>query len=236
MGQYAEDVVLRLNDAFERERDSANAASMAAYMRGQFPFFGIPAPRRVAIQRIAFAEFRRPINPELTEAVTGLWALPEREFQYAACDILRRNAGTLTPSFLPTARILIESKSWWDTVDALAANVVGTIVQNDRSCASAMDHWITDSNTWVARAAILYQLKWKTETDTERLFRYCLSRGDERDFFIRKAIGWSLREYSKTDAKAVRGFIAAHETRLSGLSKREALLWLNRSRSLKSLD
>lgn len=227
MGKYAEDVVRRLTEAFERERDPEIAVSMAAYMRGQFPFLGIPAPRRVAIQRIALAALPRPTEPEINEAMTALWGLHEREFQYAACDILRRNAGALSASFLPTARMLIETKSWWDTVDTLAANVVGTTVRNDRSGVSTMDQWVADSNIWVARCAILHQLKWKKETDTERLFRYCLLRADEREFFIRKAIGWALREYSKTDAAAVRGFVADHETRLSILSKREALLWLN---------
>jgi 3-methyladenine DNA glycosylase AlkD len=93
-----------------------------------------------------------------------------------------------------------------------------------------MDAWAEDSNFWVVRTAILHQLRFKSATDSERLFRYCGMHAGDAEFFIRKAIGWALREYSKTDAAAVRRFVAEHEGELSGLSKREALLWLNGGR------
>ncbi|HML97690.1 MAG TPA: DNA alkylation repair protein [Tepidiformaceae bacterium] len=89
-----------------------------------------------------------------------------------------------------------------------------------------MDRWIEDSNVWLARTAILHQLKYKNRTDADRLFRYCQLRAMDTEFFLRKAIGWALREYAKTDPGAVRAFITANESVLSGLSKREGMLWI----------
>lgn len=203
---------------------------MSAYMRNLFPFLGIASPERAALQREALAGLPKPAAAELESAALALWELPEREYQYAACEILRRKAGRLDATFLAVARELIETKSWWDTVDTLASNVVGPIVRRFPELKGQMDEWAADPNFWIARTAILHQLKFKNATDSERLFSYCELRAPDREFFIRKAIGWALREYSKTDAEAVRSFVAASEAGLSGLSKREALLWLNGGR------
>jgi 3-methyladenine DNA glycosylase AlkD len=135
----------------------------------------------------------------------------------------------LTSADLPAIARLIITKSWWDTVDALAISVVGPIVLTDRSAGDHVtDDWIRSDDMWLARAAILHQNKWKTATDEPRLFAFCLAHAAETDFFYRKAIGWALREYSKTAPDAVREFIAAHDDELSGLSKREGMKVLNR--------
>jgi 3-methyladenine DNA glycosylase AlkD len=97
-----------------------------------------------------------------------------------------------------------------------------------------MDEWIGSENTWLARTALIHQLRYKRETDTDRLFRYCLLRAGDREFFIRKAIGWALRQYSWTDPDAIRAFVAAHEQELSPLSKREALLVINGGRKKRA--
>ncbi|MGE0598700.1 MAG: DNA alkylation repair protein [Dehalococcoidia bacterium] len=233
MNDYATQVLARLQDAFEPERDAERAMAMSAYMRGKFPYLGIPSPRRSALQRNALEALRKPNPAEVTATVTALWELPEREYQYAACDILGRNLRVLNESFLPVARRLIETKSWWDTVDTLASNTVGGLVRAYPELAVEMDQWVADENLWVARTAILHQLKFKDRTDSERLLRYCALRAADTNFFIRKAIGWALRQYSRTDPEAVRAFVAAHEAELSGLSKREALLTLNGGRKGK---
>ena len=106
--------------------------------------------------------------------------------------------------------------------------MVGPIVRRDRSLDAVMDAWIDDDDLWLARAAILHQNRWRDATDPERLFRSCERRAGDTDFFIRKAIGWALREYTRVDPDAVRAFLAAHDSELSGLSKREALKWLDR--------
>ena len=108
---------------------------------------------------------------------------------------------------------------------------MGRIVLANRGATDVMDRWIEHDDIWIARTAILHQNRWKNETDEDRLFRYCERRAGDTEFFVRKAIGWALREYSKTDASAVRAFVALHDSELSGLSKREALKWLERNQS-----
>ncbi|MEP7215860.1 MAG: DNA alkylation repair protein [Anaerolineaceae bacterium] len=225
-----DEFVPRLVGHFEAHRDQARAAHMSAYMRGQFPFMGIAGPQQAALTTSALAGLMKPAQAELTGACATLWALPEREFQYAAVKLLRRNVRVCDSSFLPHVRKLVVAKSWWDTVDELASRVVGPLVAAFPELSLEMDVWAGSDNLWVARSAILHQLGFKDRTDSQRLFGYCLLRCGEADFFIRKAIGWALREYSKTDADAVRTFVVENAGRLSGLSKREALLWINGGR------
>jgi 3-methyladenine DNA glycosylase AlkD len=156
------------------------------------------------------------------------WARPEREYQYFACGYLRRHIGRAGPGFIDVAGQLITTKSWWDTVDALATRTVAPLVRAHPELVATMDRWITSENIWLARTALLHQLFAKGETDVDRLYRYCRSRAGDREFFIRKAIGWALREHSKTDGPAVRAFVAEMGDDLSGLSRTEALKWMDR--------
>ncbi len=235
MTEYSDEAIRRLSEAFEAARDAAAGAAMSAYMRNLFPFLGIKGPVRDTLQREALAGMPRPSQGDLEAVARGLWALPEREYQYAACDLLRRYGKAMDDRFLAVARELVQSKSWWDTVDTLASNVVGPIVERHPDLREEMDRWVRDGDMWVVRAAILHQLKYRGATDAARLFGYCELRAADTEFFIRKAIGWALREHSKTNAAAVRAFVAGHEAELSGLSKREALLWLNGGRSGRGL-
>jgi 3-methyladenine DNA glycosylase AlkD len=219
-----------LGAAFEAHRDPERARGMSAYMRGQFTYFGLPAPVQRAIARDVLAKHDAPDEPQLRRIVHDCWQRPEREWQYFACDLLARHARHLSPIFLSTAKKLIAAKSWWDTVDSLATKTVGVLVRVHPELVREMDRWIDAPNIWLARTAILHQLTYKKDTDADRLFAYCLKRAGDGEFFIRKAIGWALREYTKTDEAAVRSFLDAHDTELSGLSKREALKWLTRRR------
>ncbi|MEV0715154.1 DNA alkylation repair protein [Asanoa sp. NPDC050611] len=216
-----EPVLDRLTALFEADRDPSRAAAMRAYMRDQFDFLGIMSPRQRELARRAVAGTARPTEAALLALADACWARPEREYQYFACDQLRRHARVLSPDALPVVRRLITTKPWWDTVDVLAARVVGPMVTRDRVLVAAMDDWIDDDALWVVRTALLHQLFYKRDTDADRLFRYCTRQAGHTDFFIRKAIGWALREYAKTDPDAVRSYVAA--TSLSGLSRREAL-------------
>src|SRR6266511_1663434 len=166
-------VLERLMATYGSARDDERAAAMRAYMRDQFPFFGITNARRRALSREVLAGLPRPDEADLREVALACWKLPEREYQYFACDWLRRHARVCTPDFLATARTLITDKSWWDTVDALAAHLVGPIVANHPAIVSTMDEWAGEENTWLARTAILHQLTYKEATDTERLYRSC---------------------------------------------------------------
>jgi 3-methyladenine DNA glycosylase AlkD len=199
---------------------------MARYMRQQFSFLGIPSPMQAALAREALAELRPASADDLRDLALGLWALPEREYQYAACGVLGRHARLLGPGFLDTAARLITTRPWWDTVDSLAKNVVGAIVLRHHETGGVVDEWIDARDMWLRRTALLHQLGYKERTNVERLFRYCTLRAGESEFFIRKAIGWALREYSKVAPQAVIAFVAQNERLLSPLSRKEALKWL----------
>jgi 3-methyladenine DNA glycosylase AlkD len=216
-------VLDRLSAGFAAAADPAKAVPMKAYMRDQFAFLGIPGPAQKAVARTALAGLPKPAQEDLAGVATLCWARDEREYQYFACAYLRRFVGVADASFLDVVARLIVTRSWWDTIDTLAAHTVGPLVLRFPALLSTMDSWIGSPNIWLARTALLHQLGYKGRTDAPRLFRYCLLRAGESEFFLRKAIGWALREYAKTDPAAVRSFVEAHGGVLSGLSVREAL-------------
>ncbi|MFD3451519.1 DNA alkylation repair protein [Streptomyces sp. NPDC058691] len=218
----ADQVLPRLTSVYAAAADPDRAASASAYMRGAFPFLGIATPARRVLSREVLAGTPRPGEEDCAAVALRCWALPEREYRYFAVDFLRRHIGRCSSAFLGTARYLVATEPWWDTVDLLAAHVVGPLVAADPALVAAMDAWTTDDDLWIARTALLHQLTYKGDTDAERLFRYCLAQSGHRDFFIRKAIGWALREYARTDPDAVREFVASSADRLSPLSVREA--------------
>lgn len=201
---------------------------MRAYMRDQFAFLGLKRAERDALDREVLAGIPKPTERDLVAVARACWKRPEREYQYFAQNYLRKHAKLLTG--LDVLEELITHKSWWDTVDELAANVVGPIVAGHPELKKTMDAWSKSENLWLARTAILHQLKYKERTDAARLFKYCRARATEKDFFVRKAIGWALRVYAATDPDAVAKFVEANEERLSGLSKREALRGVERAR------
>ncbi|MEW2064703.1 DNA alkylation repair protein [Streptomyces sp. NPDC007002] len=218
------DIVLeRLVAAYAPAADPVRAEGAAAYMKHVAPFLGIPAPERRALSRTVLAGTARPDERDCTAIALRCWRLPEREYHYFAVDYLRRHAGRCSSGFLPVLHHLVTTVPWWDTVDLLAAHVAGPLVAADPALAREMDRWIDDPSLWAARTALLHQLRYKEATDADRLFGYCLRRADHPDFFIRKAIGWALREYARTDPAAVREFVDGARTRLSPLSVREAL-------------
>lgn len=219
----ADTVMERLTAAYAAAADPQRAAAAQTYMKDVAPFLGIPTPERRALSRTVLQGTPRPDEADCTAIALRCWQLPEREYHYFAVDYLRRHVGRCSSGFLPVARHLVTTVSWWDTVDALAAHVVGGLVAADPKLTADMDAWIADDNLWVARTALLHQLRYKERTDTERLFAYCLRQSGHTDFFIRKAIGWCLREYAKTDPEAVRAFLARERGRFAPLSVREAL-------------
>lgn len=216
-------VLDRLTTVYAAAANADRARAMAGYMRDQFPFLGIDGPAQKVLAREVLAGLTRPTEADLVAVALGCWALPEREYQYFACAWLRRHSRACGSGFLDTARHLVVTKPWWDTVDTLAAHVVGPLVARHPALVPAMDDWSANENMWLARTAILHQLRYRDATDEERLFRYCTALAGHRDFFIRKAIGWALREYAKTDPVVVRSYVEANRNRLSPLSIREAL-------------
>jgi 3-methyladenine DNA glycosylase AlkD len=216
------DAVPELRRELERSGDPTRAAAMAAYMQGRFPFLGVPAP----VRRRAAAGFVRAGRAadagDLLAAADALWVVPERELQYVGTDLLRRFVDRLGGDDLPRVERLIRARAWWDTVDALAAHVVGPIVAREPDLVDVMDRWVDDGDVWVARAAILHQLTFGDRTDARRLFDHVDRRCDDTEFFIRKACGWALRQYAHHAPDEVRDYVKSRQDRLSALTRREA--------------
>ncbi|SDT61952.1 DNA alkylation repair protein [Actinoplanes derwentensis] len=212
----------RLTSAFEAARDPARAVGAAAYLRDQFPFLGLTSAVRRAQARVALKGLPKPTEADLREVALACWSREEREFQQFACDYLTAHIKTPGPGFLTTTAELITTRSWWDTVDPLATHVVAGLVRRHPALTTRMDEWSIADDMWLVRTAILHQLLYGPATDTERLFGYCAAQAGHQDFFVRKAIGWALRHYARTDPTAVRSFLTAHADHLSPLSIREA--------------
>ncbi|MFC9822951.1 DNA alkylation repair protein [Streptomyces erythrochromogenes] len=219
----ADTLLERLTGTYAPAADPARAEAMTAYMKHVAPFLGIPTPLRRELSKAVTKNTPRPSGTDVAALALRCWRLPEREYHYFAVDYLRRHVDTCSSGLLPVARHLITTVPWWDTVDLLAAHTVGPLVAADPDLALVMDEWIAGEDLWLARTALLHQLRYKDATDTGRLFAYCRRQAGHPDFFIRKAIGWSLREYAKTDPDAVRAFVDAERAALSPLSVREAL-------------
>ena len=218
------DLLAHIEAALRPLADAQQAAPMRAYMLNQFAFLGIRATaRRQALRGLP--KLSGWAAPELLALADQLWNLPEREFQYVAVDMLAKHHRQLGPESLAHLLQLVQRKPWWDTVDGLAG-VVGDILLRARAgqpeVQRAMDACLSHPDLWVRRIAMLHQLGWKAQTDELRLLHYALTLAPEPDFFIRKAIGWALRDHARTRPEAVRAFLAQHEQGLSNLTRREA--------------
>lgn len=215
--------VADLKSALAGVADPGRAAEMRAYMKDRFPFYGIGTDPRRRLLR-SFVE-ERGGWPEVEMArvlCKQLWDEPEREPHYCGQELLEKRARHLTVEDLPLIEHLVIRQSWWDTVDVLATKLAGEILRRDPDhLVPATTRWLDSENFWLQRTAILCQLKWKDKTDRVVLSRAIERTRDSSEFFLRKAIGWALREYAKTDPEWVRGFVG--RTELSPLSRREAL-------------
>ena len=218
----ADELIAAVTSSYRNAADAERAEAQRAYMRDQFPYLGITTPERRRLSRVVLKGSSRPSTSDCVALALRCWQLPEREFRYFAIDYLIAHVKQCDSSLLTTLRALITADSWWDTIDPLATRVVGPLVAADSSLLATMDAWVRDENLWIARTAILHQLHDKTATDEKRLFEYCTLQAGHQDFFIRKAIGWALREYAYTAPEAVRAFLDRERDRLSPLSVREA--------------
>ncbi|HRQ37806.1 MAG TPA: DNA alkylation repair protein [Chloroflexota bacterium] len=214
-----------LQTLLAQHANPVEAAPMSRYMRDQFPFLGIKTPARRALLKEFIAANGLPHPGDLEAILHELWALPEREYQYSALTFLDRLIKKQPPEFVSVLEYLIISKSWWDTVDSIAGGSVAAHFQRYPQVRdTAVAAWRVSDNFWLRRTTLIFQLPYKSQTDADLLFSLIRENLDSNEFFIQKAIGWALREYSKTDADAVVAFIAA--TPLAPLSAREGLKWL----------
>ncbi len=213
--------------AFAREQlkavaDPVIAPQMAAYMKTDQPCYGVKRPQRKPVERALRADFAPADRDEYTACVLALWGQPEREWRYLAQRYARAFGRYIDRASMPLYERLIREGAWWDLVDENAAHLVGQVWLTDRAWTGRlMDRWIDDDHLWIRRTAIIGQLRHQEQTDADRLFRYCRARMHEKEFFIRKAIGWALRSYGYCNPDAVVAFLERHRGGLSGLSFRE---------------
>ncbi|MDR1940321.1 MAG: DNA alkylation repair protein [Clostridiales bacterium] len=218
---------MNFEDLYALLKSNANperAAEMSAYMRNLFPFFGIPAPlrKRLFADCLKAAPKGTPIDWEF---VRTCFSAVGRELQYAAIYYLQSKKKLLSVDDLPCLRELITTKSWWDTIDDMHT-LVGAAALESPEGREILLAWSLDGDMWLRRAAIICQIGRKKKTDAGLLAAVIKNQFGQREFFINKAVGWSLREYSKTDKEWVREFIADSADSLAPLSVREASKYL----------
>lgn len=217
-----EGIIMDFNHLFadlEKSGDKERANQMSAYMRNQFPFLGIQSPKRRDICKEYFKQAKKEKQVDWS-FVQACWTKNEREYQYVATDYVSLMKKFLTVSDVPRIKELIVTKSWWDTVDALNG-AVGAIALAYPEVNDTLIEWSTDENFWLRRIAIDHQLSRKEKTDTDLLEIIIKNNLGQTEFFINKAIGWSLRDYSKTNPEWVRAFIEKYRDQLASLSIRE---------------
>jgi 3-methyladenine DNA glycosylase AlkD len=212
---------------FRAHGDPAIAQQQMKYLRNQFAFFGLKTPELMILTREIIAQSGIPEGQDLQQLVKLCYEDQHRELHHFALELVQRQLKKQKPDFTPFLEELILTKSWWDTVDWLATKLVGAHLKRFPELIPEWpNRWIESDNIWLQRTAILFQLKYKQETDEELLFRYILRRSDSKEFFVQKGAAWALREYSKTDPETVIAFIENNP--LPALTRREGLKWVRR--------
>ncbi len=196
---------------------------MQAYMKTEMPFYGVQTPARSQILRELARDFPPGDRDDYEALVLGLWNLPHREEKYLALGVAGHFRDFVDTASLPLYHRLIVEGAWWDIVDEVATHLVGhLVVHHPAEAWPEVDSWINDADMWLRRSAIICQVGAKEKTDTTRLLAFCEARLEEKEFFIRKAIGWALRQHARIDPELIARFVEKYRDRLSGLSYREA--------------
>lgn len=220
-----ERLVLELNERFSAAQNPEKAANMSAYLKNHFECYGIKSPDRQALQADFIKEVKS-LNLDHWDVCYQLWNLKQREFHYVAIDLLRS---------IPTKKMrkedyknieeLITHHSWWDSVDSIATNYVGKyFLAFPEMRDPVIERWSNSPSMWLNRTCLIFQMKYGMKTDFELLKGLIIQHQEYREFFIQKAIGWSLRQYSKFNPEAVRLFV--EERKLMGVAFREASKYL----------
>ena len=225
--QYVEN----LSHILASNADKENARIMKKYMKNLFPFFGIKSPQRKDIFRQFIKTESVPSISELNDVVRALYDKPERELHYFAMELVNKYAKKLDVQGIKLLEHIIVKGSWWDTVDYIAVNCLGSYFRmHPEMIRPVTAVWMNSGNIWFQRSCILFQLKYKKDTNLELLYSFIEELKHSNEFFIQKAIGWILREYSKIDPDEVLRF--AGSTQIKPLSYREALRIINKKGSI----
>jgi len=213
--------LVELQKHLEQHKNNEQAAPMAAYMKNKFQYLGIKAPQRKELLRAFIKQHGKPSRAIIEDVVIGLWSLPHREFQYVAMELSEKAMKNPQEDDILIIEYMLEYKQWWDTIDFLASHHVGNIFKSFTDIKTQyFNKWANSSNMWLNRTAILFQLSYKQNTDTDLLKEAILPHLGSSEFFHQKAIGWALRQYAKVNKEWVTGFISKYT--LKPLSLREA--------------
>jgi 3-methyladenine DNA glycosylase AlkD len=218
-----EEFIATLEQELERHADASIAAQQKAYLKDQFEAFGLKSPQRREVQKPFLAKAHLPPKAEAIAIVKALWNKPQREFHYIAQELLEKYLKQFETADIDLLEWLIVHQSWWDTIDFIAPRLVGGYMKmypDERH--ACIDKWLASGNIWLQRSCVLFQLKYKKDLDTDFLTYVIGQLLGSNEFFINKAIGWILRDYSRIDPDWVSDFVH-HTEGLSALSRREAL-------------
>ena len=214
----------KLYEEMIQHKNEEQAQKMSKYMLNKFEYIGIKTPERREIFKNFFKEYKNEEKIDW-EFVNKCWENKYREFQYIAADYLKNMKDKLTIDDIPNLKQLILKKSWWDTIDNLDMTI-GALALKDSNVNKILLEWSIDENIWLRRIAIDHQLLRKEKTNTELLEKILKNNLGQAEFFINKAIGWALRDYSKTNPEWVKNFIEKNKEKMTKLSIREASKYL----------
>jgi len=207
---------------FQKNANTIIAAEQKAYMRGQFEYYGLKTLKRREIQKPFLIKQFLPSKAEAIQIVQKLWNKSERDYHYVAQELMLKYAKQFEENDIAVLEFMVTNNSWWDTVDFIATKLLGTYFRmypNKRK--PMVEKWLKSNNIWLQRSALLFQLKYKEHLDTDLLVFTIAPLLGSKEFFINKAIGWVLRDYSRVNPTWVLDY--AMRTPLDNLSKREAL-------------
>ena len=219
-------LISSLEKQFTKYSNPTFAKQQKLYMRNQFNFYGLTAKQRREIQKPLFKEYITPLT-NLKKTTEILWKKDKRDHQYCAQELILQNINNFNPEDIYLFEYIITAKSWWDTIDFIAPKILGEYFKlYPEKTEKQIEKWLFSNNIWLQRSCLLFQLKYKQNLNTELLTHIIRSLLDSKEFFINKAIGWILREYSKTNQAWVSNFVK--KAKLHHLSTREALKFINK--------
>ena len=216
-----------LEKEFKNNSNHIIAKSQKAYMRNQFDFYGIVASKRKEIEKPLFKKYVKSFNPNWKQLAKTLWEKEQRDYQYTSQELTLQYSHEFKTEDINLFEFMIINKSWWDTVDFLSPKILGEYFKlYPETIEKQIEKWILSNNIWLQRSSLLFQLKYKENLNRKLLTHTIYSLLESKDFFIKKAIGWILREYSKTNKDWVIDFV--EKTALSNLSSKEALKFIQK--------
>ncbi|MAK04530.1 MAG: DNA alkylation repair protein [Euryarchaeota archaeon] len=223
-------IIKYITNTLNDNKNSKDAIQMQRYLKTTMPFYGVKSPILNTIVNDVNNLHLISNQEEYNSVIMDIWNLSHREEKYISIKLARKWKKYITLEALTVYEKMIREGQWWDFIDPISQGLIGILLMNNRfKMNKILDKWIKDENLWIRRSAILAHLKHKENTDYKKLFEYCLKCAHEKEFFIQKAIGWVLREFSKTEPEIVYAFIQDNERVLSNLSKREGMKYIKKN-------